>query len=109
VCRARALRLSFDNLAKSARARAFTKGSHLGPAAPKAPALFSNSSRSLASPSGLAAIMICFKKSAAGCRRGLVVEVVIGMILHILNELPSQAVDTVIQENGERAYVEDEV
>jgi hypothetical protein len=53
--------------------------------------------------------MICFKKSAAGCRRGLVVEVVFGMILHILNELPSQAVDTVIQENGERAYVEDEV
>jgi hypothetical protein len=32
-------------LAKSARARAFTKGSHLGPAAPKAPALFSKSRR----------------------------------------------------------------
>jgi hypothetical protein len=39
VCRARALRPFFDNLAKSPGARAFTKGSHLGPAAPKAPAL----------------------------------------------------------------------
>ena len=44
MCAARAPRPSlFDNLAKSAEeARAFTKGSHLGPAAPKAPALFSN-------------------------------------------------------------------
>jgi hypothetical protein len=44
MCAARALRPSlFDNLAKSAEeARAFTKGSHLGPAAAKAPALFSN-------------------------------------------------------------------
>ena len=43
----------FDNLTKSARARAFTKGSHLGPAAPKAPALFSNTrttQRSSANP-----------------------------------------------------------
>jgi hypothetical protein len=44
MCPARALRPSlFDNLAKSAEeARAFTKGSHLGPAALKAPTLFSN-------------------------------------------------------------------
>jgi hypothetical protein len=39
-CAARALRPFFDNLAKSSGARAFTKGSHLGPAAPKAPTLF---------------------------------------------------------------------
>jgi hypothetical protein len=38
----RRTRSSFDNLAKSSGARAFTKWSHLGLSAPKAPALFSN-------------------------------------------------------------------
>jgi hypothetical protein len=43
MCAARALRPFFDHLAKSSGAhRAFTKRSHLGPAAPKAPELFPN-------------------------------------------------------------------
>jgi hypothetical protein len=42
MCRARSGRLSFLILWLSPQTRAFTKGSHLGPAAPKAPALFSN-------------------------------------------------------------------
>jgi hypothetical protein len=37
----------FDNLAKCSGARAFTKGSHLGPAAPKAPTPFSDPASTL--------------------------------------------------------------
>jgi hypothetical protein len=43
---------SFDNLAKSSRARAITKGSHLGLSAPKAPALFSNDSNAECADAG---------------------------------------------------------